>query len=574
MGYNWLVTKLQDCCIGLVDFSPEHNFRTHLPLEDSNVANHLFRVGNDILKNPALINAQWDNAGKLLDEDIWSFCELQHKVLKCIYLLQSQGIGKGMRTLLLVRPGQELIVICFALFRLGAVPIVIDPGMGLSKFKRAVAHSKPEALVGISKAILISKLFKQSFRTIKHRILVNESKFLSELDLQKHDTISEIEPTQNDDLAAILFTSGSTGPPKGVCYEHGMFNAQIELLKTRFDIRPGEIDLPMLPLFALFNPAMGMTTVIPEINPSRPATVNPAKIVAAIERYQVTNTFGSPVLWRIIGDYCQEHSRTLASLKRILVAGAAAPTSLYRQYETLLPNGQIFSPYGATECLPVSVIEGQLVLDETARMSDAGKGICVGTPVDGVQVRIIKDSDNATIDDLPQGEIGEILVHGPSVTKQYDALHDATQASKIQMGSDTWHRMGDMGYLDDSGRLWFCGRKVERVYVGSETLYTECVEGVFNRFHRIKRSALIQYKGSAALVIEPVSWGSLRHVALRRKFVQEMRTFFEEQSIDLPVDNIFFIQAMPVDVRHNAKIHRLTLAKRFANRNAYKLQVV
>ena len=107
------------------------------------------------------------------------------------------------------------------------------------------------------------------------------------------------------ELAAILFTSGSTGAPKGVCYEHGMFDAQVRLIRETYGIEPGEVDLPLLPIFALFNPALGMTSVIPEIDPRHPARADPAKIVQAIRQEKVTNSFGSPTLWRKVAEYCR-----------------------------------------------------------------------------------------------------------------------------------------------------------------------------------------------------------------------------------------------------------------------------
>ena len=204
--------------------------------------------------------------------------------------------------------------------------------------------------------------------------------------------IAAAETTARD-LAAILFTSGSTGPPKGVCYEHGMFEAQVSAIREQYGISEGEVDLPMLPIFALFNPALGMTTVVPEINPSKPATVDPAKIVQAIQQCGVTNSFGSPVLWKKIGAYCVERGETLPSLKRILMAGASVPPPLMGQFRKILDQGQVHSPYGATEVLPVSSISDGEVLGETAHLTTQGKGTCVGRPLPGVEVKIVPVSD-------------------------------------------------------------------------------------------------------------------------------------------------------------------------------------
>lgn len=549
-----------------------HPVKWEQAIEDDNIANHLFRLPTALLEKPGLVCASWTEQGVLKHETIWSFRELQVRVKQCIRMLQQGGIEAGDRVLLMVRPGLELITLCFALFRVGAVPIVIDPGMGIGKFKRAVKHSQPKSLVGIPLAHRVSRIFPCSFRSVQSRIVVHPRKFLKKLEALGNEETPSVVKTKGNDLAAVLFTSGSTGAPKGVCYKHSMLDAQIRLLKKALNIQPGEVDLPMLPIFALFNPALGMTTVIPEINPSRPATVNPAKIIAAVERYKVTNSFGSPVLWRKIGDYCDQQGLELKSLKRILVAGAAAPTQLYRQFRSILPNGEMFSPYGATECLPVSLISGTDVLEHTAEKTDLGAGICVGLPLSEVEVRIVENRRESadTVVDLPQGAIGEILVHGPSVTEEYDRLPEATAQAKYIENGKVWHRMGDLGYLDSEDKLWFCGRKVESVS-GREGLqyYTEKVEGLYLTHPDVKRCALSAWNDPSVksgeamivLVVQPVEEKWPASPEMREAFAKSLCDHLSSKGVASPVEHFFFMKHFPVDVRHNAKIHRLTLQR-------------
>jgi acyl-CoA synthetase (AMP-forming)/AMP-acid ligase II len=505
-----------------------------------------------------------------------TFAQLDREANKWAWKLGIAGIKRGTRVLLMVKPGLSLISVCFALFKVGAVPIVIDPGMGLKSFLKCVRRSQPEALVGISLAQIISRLFRKKFASVSVRVSVKNHELLTDLESE----VDEPFPTaitKADELAAILFTSGSTGAPKGVCYEHGMFEAQVRAIRETYNIQPGEVDLPMLPIFALFNPALGMTTVVPEINPSRPATVDPQKIVQAIKQCRVTNSFGSPVLWRKIGDHCLSENIQLPTMRRILMAGAPVPPSLMKDFQKILPHGEVHSPYGATEALPVSSIGDAQVLESAAAKTEKGAGTCVGKPLAENEVKIIAIEEGplpklSSDRILEQGQIGEIIVNGPVVTKRYDHLGEATAAAKINDGDTIWHRMGDLGYLDTEGFLWFCGRMAERVQTEEKLFYTDCCEAIFNQHPAVRRTALISWREGSrvfpAIVVQPESWPlSLEE---RQLLVNELHELGKAEEQTEPINRVFFHRDFPVDVRHNAKIHRLALGKFFARKDPVK----
>ena len=498
-----------------------------------------------------------------------SFAELEAEASATGHYFLAKGIRRGSRVLLMLRPGLDLIRIVFALFKMGAVPIVIDPGMGLKKFLRCVRHSKPTALVGIAPALWSARLFRPSFRGIDIKICVGRGYEKQIGSFKSHGAFEVVDSTE-DELAAILFTSGSTGAAKGVLYEHGMFLAQIDAIRRQYVIEPGEVDLPMLPVFALFNPALGMCTVVPDMNPSRPASVDPERIVRAIQQNSATNSFGSPALWIKIARYCELKSITLPTIRRILMAGAPVPPALMSKMRAIIPNGEIHTPYGATEALPVSSISATEVLEQTAVRTQKGEGTCVGRPLPNVLVRIVEPSDGpiATIEevvDLPAGSIGEIIVQGASVTRGYDYLPEADADSKIVDGAELWHRMGDMGWLDDSERLWFCGRKIERVMTEVGAMYTDCCEAVFNAHPRVYRSALIDLcQGRPAIVIEPEKSAFPQSPDERISFINSLRELGRKNKQTIAIKDFFFEANFPVDVRHNAKIHRLSLARKFA----------
>ncbi len=513
-----------------------------------------------------------------------SFRELDAEVDAWAAKLAARGVQRGDRALVMVRQGLPLIAAAFALFKLGAVPVIIDPGMGRKSFLACVARSRPRVLLGIPLAQVMSHVFRSAFASVEIRVWISGSPTARAPQSKIENQKSKMVSSAATDLAAVLFTSGSTGAPKGVCYEHGMFEAQVRLIRETYSIQPGEVDLPMLPIFALFNPALGMTTIVPEIDPSRPATVDPEKIVRAIRQENVTNTFGSPTLWRIISRHCLRNNLTLPSVKRVLMAGAPVPPGLFADLQKILPNGTAHSPYGATESLPVASISATEVLGETAAATAAGKGTCVGRPVPGIQVKIIAITDEplAEIQELPVGEIGEIIVSGPVVTKTYDQLPEATALAKINDpqsaiangASAIWHRLGDVGYLDALGRLWFCGRKAERVETNHGPLYTEQVEPVFNAHPAVARTALIAtgHDGRRpAIVVEPVSRDVVATPSLRRKLVRELRELGAAHPHTDLIRLAYLHPHLPVDVRHNAKIHRLTLARWAEGKHGYEL---
>jgi len=209
--------------------------------------------------------------------------------------LRNLGAKQGTRLALLVRPGIDFVSLVFALFKAGAVAILIDPGMGRRNLIRCLAEAEPEGFVAIPVVHAVRVLLRVRFSKARFNLTVGRRWFwggatLAGLRAEPYCG-TELAPTRADDPAAIIFTTGSTGPPKGVLYSHGNFDAQVDEIRDFYGIRSGEVDLPGFPLFGLFNCAMGVTAVIPDMDPSRPAKVDPSKIVQAIEDWKVTQTY-------------------------------------------------------------------------------------------------------------------------------------------------------------------------------------------------------------------------------------------------------------------------------------------
>jgi len=518
----------------------------------------IFFCSRDRSGRPAYTHLTFSQLDELSDRYAWG--------------MQALGVRPGMKALLMIRPCLEFYGLVFALFKAGAVPVMIDPGMGWKGFFRCVEQVEPEAFLGIPAAHLLRRLRPKTFFRVKVSITLG-GRFgawcggvpvAALTGPAQPFPIYEPEP---DDLAAVLFTSGSTGPAKGVSYTHRIFATQVEILRREYGIRPGEIDLACFPLFSLFSVALGATAAIPGMDPTRPAFVDPERIVEPIVNLGVTYSFGSPTLWERVASACVKQKITLPGVRRIIMAGSPVPGRVHDLLlnHVLEPGAETFTPYGATECLPVANFRGSEMLAETWAATRQGKGMCVGRPLEDNEVRIIAVTEDAIPtwrDDLalPVGQIGEICVKGPVVTREYYRRPEATAAAKIADGDAVWHRLGDLGYLDDVDRLWFCGRKAHRVETADGVLYSVCCEAIFNEVPGVRRSALVgigqRPRQTPAIVIEPEP-GKYEELSANPAQLQAVAA---ANPLTASIQKVFFHRQFPVDVRHNAKINREALA--------------
>ncbi len=541
-------------------------------MNSSNIATALIMTAARAPYRPALIcPAGRDRSGRARFTQ-YNFAQLNELVDGYAHGLSDYGLGPGERVLTLIRPGVDLVAVAFALFKIGAVPVFIDPGMGRQAFIQCVTETEPTSFIGIPAAHLLRRVYPAAFRTIERYITAGKPWFwggacLAELRVQPAAPFP-LAPTTPDSEAAVAFTSGSTGIPKGVVYTHGIFHAIIDLLR-QMGVEEGEIDQPGLPIFALFNPALGLTTVIPEMDARHPAKLNPAYWVESIRTHGVTTSFGSPTIWKIVGQYCLANNLKLPSLRRIFMAGAPVPPRLIEQYHRhILTGGQVQTPFGATEALPVSNISGDEILSETAPLTEQGRGACLGRPLTGLTIKVIPISDDpvATWDDslaLPTGQVGEIVVKGPVVTRLYLHRPEQTAKAKIQDGGEVWHRTGDLGYFDDQGRLWMCGRKSHRVETAAGLMLPVPCEAIFNAHPEVARTALVGVgplsRQRPVLVVE-LKGGIIPTPPTRQRLINELLALGQAHDHTRAIQDFLFHHAFPVDVRHNVKIQREKLA--------------
>jgi olefin beta-lactone synthetase len=535
-----------------------------------------------------------------------TFRELDEDSSRIARGLGAWGVPKGARLALLVRPGIDFISLVFGMLKAGTVIVLIDPGMGRRNLIQCLAEAEPEGFIAIPIVHAIRSLVRTKFPKAKWNVTVGRRWFwggntLAQLRAGGGTQIREgeapaepggvpgsLDPstarqeprppeatkvyfanTFADDPAAIIFTTGSTGPPKGVLFTHRTFDAQVSEIQNFYGIRPGEIDLPCFPMFGLFNCMMGVTAVIPDMDPTRPAAVDPQKIIEAATDWQITQAFGSPAVWNRVGRYCEEHRITLPTLRRVLSAGAPVPSHVLRWMKNCMhPESDMHTPYGATEALPVASISAseRLALDEQTMR---GSGVCVGGKFPGITWKVIRIVDGPIdgfdeIEELPPGEIGELIVTGAQVTRRYVTRIDANRTGKILDGDVVWHRMGDSGYRDAQDRFWFCGRVAHRVLTPHGPLYPIRCEAIFNQHPDVFRSALVGIGGPGeqrpVIIIEPKAGKMPNTPDTKKKFLVELRGLAAGNPLTATIRDILFHPAFPVDIRHNAKIFREKLA--------------
>lgn len=568
----------QTASVRQIKVSENSNVKSTWPLDQLTNVGHVVSLASAEMGESIAVAAPANkNAKRPIQYNTITFSELEYRSNQIALGLQQLGIQPGTRIALMVPPGIEFISFVFGLFKSGVVIILIDPGMGKKNMVRCLSEAQPQGIVGIRIAHVMRMIYAAKFRNCKTNIVVGASWWpgcTSDRKFYKLDgnSFQPLEQTREAD-AAIIFTTGSTGPPKGVSYKHRIFLEQARQVRDFYGIEPGSVDVSGFPLFALFNCGMGTTTVFPKMDATRPAEVDPLDVKDAIDRFAASQSFGSPALWNTVSRYAEANDLKFPTIKKVFSAGAPVPPHVLSRIKKIIASdGEAYTPYGATESLPVASNNATVVLDETAAKTERGFGTCVGNKFPDIDWKIIEITDQPIdqMDDantLPNGEIGELIVKGSVVTDRYVTRTQANAMHKIQDENGFWHRMGDVGYFDDQNRFWFCGRKSHRVQTGQTgqpTLFTIVLEGIVNTHEKIYRSALVGI-GAAPnqtpiIVAEPwpEHWPTNQNT--QKRLEDEILEICRSNEKTQLVEQVLLKKKLPVDIRHNSKIFREQLA--------------
>ncbi|KAB1645087.1 alpha/beta fold hydrolase [Gulosibacter chungangensis] len=491
--------------------------------------------------------------------------------------LQDLGLQKGDRVSLLVTPGNTLTAVLYGVLKAGGVAVVADTGLGVAGMSRAIKAADPKWIIGLKPGLTLARAAKWPGR----RLGVGRFDRLERAALGIETTINELSRTRSqvpialpgpDDEAAVLYTSGSTGPAKGVRYTHARLGALARTLREQFKVHEGTGWVAGFAPFALLGPGLGISSVTPDMSVTKPRTLTAAALADAIIAGKSTMVFASPAAHKNVvataGDLTEAQRASFLDIELVLSAGAPVPLSLMDQLAELFPNAEIRSPYGMTEGLMLTNIDRDGVAAAEAQSRD--HGVCVGKPVSRVSFALAPlDELGDTTEELLIGEaaagiLGEFVVSAPHVKAGYDVLWDTDRASKRDaLAGLTWHRTNDIGHFDAEGRVWLEGRLQHVLSTPLGPLAPGGVEAVVDKVPSVSRSAVVGVGpvGTQAVVVvlEPEADARLKPGIAPLELADAVRAAAREH-YPHDIAAVLVASTFPTDIRHNSKIDRLRLA--------------
>ena len=492
---------------------------------------------------------------------VTTFTQMNTRVEDVAAGLAAFGVQAGDRIALLVPPGVDLTAALYGIWRRGAIAVVVDAGLGLRGMRTALRSAGPQYVIAIPKGLAAVRTMGL---TAKH-ICVGDLPDTARRVLGVSTTLVEIEalgadsplpePPADDADAAIAFTSGATGPAKGVLYLHRQLQAQRDALADLYAITDDDRLVAAFGVFALFGAALGISSAVPDMDLTAPATLTATALAEAVDAVEATLVFGSPAALANVAETrsqvpirCQE---ALAGVRLLLSTGAPVPPELLREVLQMMPSAQAHAPYGMTEVLPVADID----LPELER-AGSGNGVCVGRPVPGVTVAISAlDADgNPTGPIVEERSVtGEVCVRAAHTKQRYDRLWVTERAASRDRG---WHRTGDVGHFDDEGRLWIEGRLVHVIVTADGPVTPVGLERLTEAIPAVRRAAAVGVGPRGAqqvvMVVElGASGNGLAPAPLRDAVRQAMK------ATGIEIAAVLTVGSLPVDIRHNSKIDRL-----------------
>ncbi|MGA3048248.1 MAG: AMP-binding protein [Terracidiphilus sp.] len=487
---------------------------------------------------------------------VFSFGQFEQATSRLGAQLASQGILAGDGILVLHPMSIELYAFLMALFRIGAVAVFLDPSAGQRHIARCCELFPLKGFFGSRKAHFL-RMTVPTLRRLpfawSSRWFPGTYQFSLERNAAQEVPIADL---MDSAPALITFTSGSTGQPKAALRSHGFLLAQHRALEGSIGLRAGIVDLTTLPVFVLANLASGVTSVLPDANLRSPGKIDSAPVLRQIEQARIETVGASPALVERLVDGIEEGHAHVESVRHVFMGGAPVFPRNLRRARTAFPQAEITAVYGSTEAEPIAEISlSQFSADDFLAM-EHGHGLLAGNPVQSLSLRIIRDQWGTPISTLESkgfrklfvadGDVGEIVVSGDHVLPGY--LHGLGDSeTKFDVDGTRWHRTGDLGRLDQQGRLWLLGRASAAIKDERGVLYPFAIECAALQISGISRAAILSIEGRRVLAVESPAHSAVEAAreSLQWAFIDEVR----------------LLRSIPMDKRHNAKVDYVALRK-------------
>ncbi len=496
----------------------------------------------------------------------WS--ELNTRVRRIASGMSAAGMRPGDRVALLVPPSIDLTIALYAVWRAGAVIVVADRGLGLRGMGRALRGARLDYLIADTAGLLAAR----PMRLPGKRIAVRQQSFLlgraGRVDLTFDElaewgTGSVVPPdAAAADEAAVLFTSGATGPAKGVLYRHRQVRAQLELIRSTYGLTGDDRIVAAFAPFALYGPALGLPSVVPRTDVTKPGELTAAALGEAAVAIGATVVFASPAALRnvlaTVSGLSRDQRAALGKVRLVMSAGASVPAELLRRVQELVPAAELHTPYGMTEALPLTDIS----LTEIEE-AGAGDGVCVGRPLTGVSIAVaaLDGAGRAgpALTETP-GVTGEIWATAEHMRDRYDAAWVVDAAAA---GHPGWHRTGDVGHLDHQGRLWVQGRTVHVITTADGPVTPVGIELRVQSALAAAGLAAGAHADVAVVGVGPAGTQQVVVVLAGRggPLASTESTDVVRAAAGSPVAAVLVMKSLPVDIRHNSKIDRVAVGR-------------
>lgn len=478
-----------------------------------------------------------------------TFGDLQRAVIQQVAIFQKQGLQPGDRVLVFVPMGIDLYIHVLALFHMGCTAVFLDEWVNIKRLQLCCEIANCKGFIGTPLARFVGR-FIPELRAIP--VWIKGKTNFAQTTTQNtahHNPIqhSPFDINAQSDTALITFTTGSTGTPKAAKRTHAFLDAQFSALKDTLNAHDALIDMPALPIVLLINLGLGIPSIVPNWKASKPNKIKPKNIIAQWEKYGVNRLIASPYFVEAMAKSQINQPNQYLDIEQIFSGGAPVFPDSATLWCNAFPNSQIQVVFGSTEAEPIAKIDAK---DLKQCNVPSNQGLCVGDISPWTEVLILPISDQAMVAESDQDmvqmaleelQVGEIVVRGEHVLREYFNNPEALLKNKIFYQNQCWHRTGDAGFIGTDKKLYLLGRTQQIFHHEGQDIYPFLEEYKIKQIEGVAMGTLLKINDKVVYFIELID----------PKFKSHVDLFIRCNS---PKPDWVVYKPIPRDKRHHTKI--------------------